>query len=403
MLSQPSSICIKLLFIVVGYMTIGIVTAKRPNYVTYLYNTLDSLLQNAAKEDKKDIYIIILLADFDDDWRRNVTNKIKKLYYDDVQEGTIQVLQSFSWMYPKLDNLAHHYSWHPESRVRWKAKQNIDFAFLWLYVYKENMTQFYLHLEDDVITVNYYIKFIKYFIQQQKERWVCLEFSKLGMIAKLYHTYDLESLAKFVTLFYEEQPADFTYLSFNPIMLQFRRRISDPTIFQHMGRNSSLPGKIMEIQDPHFSKDLLQKILKGDNPPATLETSISINSVYSPESAYKAGFGHFWSESKPRKGDYFRIKFESPQVVSRIIIASGMETHPTDIFYDAIVETSSTLNKANNCTDYELKGKFVNGTADISNLATIANKTSTYCIQIRVMKSNPFWVLIQEIDVFLLR
>jgi alpha-1,3-mannosylglycoprotein beta-1,4-N-acetylglucosaminyltransferase C len=223
------------------------------------------------------------------------------------------------------------------------------------------------------------------------------------MIAKLYHTYDLESLAKFVTLFYEEQPADFTYLSFNPIMLQFRRRISDPTIFQHMGRNSSLPGKIMEIQDPHFSKDLLQKILKGDNPPATLETSISINSVYSPESAYKAGFGHFWSESKPRKGDYFRIKFESPQVVSRIIIASGMKANPTDIFYDAIVETSSTLNKANNCTDYELKGKFINGTADISNLATIANKTSTYCIQIRVMKNNPFWVLIQEIDVFLLR
>jgi hypothetical protein len=79
-------------------------------------------------EDKKDIYIIILLADFDDDWRRNVTNKIKELYSDDVQEGTIQVLQSFSWMYPKLDNLTHHYSWHPESRVRWKAKQNIDFC-----------------------------------------------------------------------------------------------------------------------------------------------------------------------------------------------------------------------------------------------------------------------------------
>ena len=101
MWSQPFSICIKLLFIDVGYMTIGIVTAKRPNSVTYLYNTLYSLLQNAAKEDKKDIYIIILLADFDDDWRRNVTNKIKELYSDDVQKGTIQVLQSFSWMYPK--------------------------------------------------------------------------------------------------------------------------------------------------------------------------------------------------------------------------------------------------------------------------------------------------------------
>jgi alpha-1,3-mannosylglycoprotein beta-1,4-N-acetylglucosaminyltransferase C len=82
------------------------------------------------------------------------------------------------------------------------------------------------------------------------------------MIAKLYHTYDLESLAKIVTLFYEEQPADFTYLSFNPIMLQFRRLISDPTIFQHMGRNSSLPGKNENIQDPHFSKDIFHKILK---------------------------------------------------------------------------------------------------------------------------------------------
>jgi len=384
-------------------MTIGIVTAKRPNSVTYLYNTLDSLLQNAAKEEKKDIYIIILLADFDNDWRRNVTNKIKELYADDVQEGTIQVLQSFSWMYPKLDNLTHHYSWHPESRVRWKAKQNIDFAFLWLYVYKENMTQFYLHLEDDVITVNDYIKFIKYFIREQTERWICLEFSELGMIAKLYHTYDLESLAKIVTLFYEEQPADFTYLSFNPIMLQFRRRISNPTIFQHMGRNSSLPGKIMEIQDLRFRKDFHQKTLIGDNPPAKFETSISINSGYSPESAYKAGFGYFWSKSAPRMGDYFRIKFESPQVVSRIIIVSGTKANPTDIFYDAIVETSSTLNKANNCTDYELNGKFINGTADISNLATIANKMSTYCIQIRVMKNNRFWVLIHKIDVFLLR
>jgi hypothetical protein len=47
---------------------------------------------------------------------------------------------------------------HPESLVKWKAKQNIDFAFLWLYVYKENITQSYLHLEDDVITVNHFVK-----------------------------------------------------------------------------------------------------------------------------------------------------------------------------------------------------------------------------------------------------
>ena len=387
------------MLIVVGHMTIGIVTAKRPNYVTYLYNTLDSILQNAAKEEKTNIYIIILLADFDDDWRRNVTNKIKEKYFDDIQEGTIQVLQSYSWMYPKLYNLTHHYWGHPASLVKWKAKQNIDFAFLWLYVYKENMTQFYLHLEDDVTTVKGYIRYIKEFIKKQEDRWVCLEFSELGMIAKLYHTYDLESLAKIVTLFYEEQPADDTYLKFNHLMLQFGRIIRKPTLFQHNGVKSSLPGRIQLLQDRYSIKDLHQKTLMGDNPPAQFETNIAVNSGYPPESAYEAGFGHCWSNSSPRKGDYFRIKFESPQMISRIIIVSGLEKFPKDMFYHAVVETSSKLN----CTNYEYKGKFINGTADISNVTNKANKTSTYCIQIRVMENNPFWVLIQEIAVFLLR
>lgn len=318
-----------------------------------------------------------------------------------IPNGTILLLQSFNWIYPRLENLTHHYIGHSESRVKWKAKQNIDFAFLWLYVFKEKLSEYYLHLEDDVITIPNYIKIIYSFINLQKNRWTCLEFSELGMIAKLYHTQNLETLAKMVTLFYEEQPADYTYLNFNPQMLQFRRIIRKPTLFQHIGRNSSLPGKIMLVQDRFFMKESRKK-LKGDNPPATLETSLSINPGYPPESAYYEGFGHFWSESGPRKGDFFRIQFISPQNISRIVVVSGTNEFPTDILYHAVLETSYSLNKTNSCIDYKVIAHFTNGTVDISNVASMFNRQKLHCLQIRIVKPRPFWVLIKEIAVYLM-
>jgi hypothetical protein len=135
------------------------------------------------------------------------------------------------------------------------------------------------------------------------------------------------------------------------------------------------------------------KTLMGDNPPAQFETNIAVNSGYPPESAYEPGLGHYWSNSSPRKGDYFRIKFESPQMISRIIIVSGLEKFPKDMLYHAVVETSSKLN----CSDYEYKGKFINGTADISNVTNKANKTLTYCIQIRIVENNPWTVMLSVV------
>ncbi|CAC5381381.1 MGAT4C [Mytilus coruscus] len=245
------------------YLTIGMVTAKRPQNTVYLYNTLSSLITNANREDFREIYIVILLSDLDQEWRTNMTSAIVNKYPQEVKNGTIKIIGSFDWMYPSLTNLTHHRKWHSKSKAKWKAKQNIDFVLLWLYVYKTKLSEFYLHLEDDVITVGGYTKAMKTFINDQKGEWTCLEFSELGMIAKLYHTHDLEALAKMVALFYQEQPADNTYLHFNPQMLQFRRIIRKPTLFQHIGMTSSQWGHVQSIKDRFLWQMFKRNYRKG--------------------------------------------------------------------------------------------------------------------------------------------
>lgn len=383
------------------FLTIGFVTARRPNNTIYMFDTLNSLLSNSDESEHRELCIVILIAELDTEWKQNITNRIEQTYPDEIKNGTILIIQSFKWIYPKLDNLKHHYIGHSDLKVSWKAKQNIDFVLLWLYVYKKGLSKYYLHLEDDVITVQGYIQAMADFIENQSRRWTCLEFSQLGMIAKLYHTKDLESLAKIVALFYEEQPADFTYLSFNPLMLQFGRRVRKPTLFQHMGTTSSLKTKTVKAKDGYFIGNMT-KTYKGDNPPADITTTFSDKST-SPEVAYMAGFGIYWSSRSPEKDEYYKVHFKKPQKVRRIVVISGMDSHPNDILKNAVLEISHKLNQTKQCTDFEPLGSFKNGVIDINNLTQFSSSHGIHCFQIKLLRRQAAWVIIREIAVFLWR
>lgn len=373
-----------------GYMTIGFVTAKRPKNILYMFDTLNSLMTNADESDKTGIVILILIAETDEKWKTDIITRINKTYPYAVADGTIQIIQTFNWIYPKLNNLEHHYDGHSKLRVSWKAKQNIDFALLWLYAYKKNMSSFYLHLEDDVITVKGYIKIMRAFIEHQKRRWVCLEFSELGMIAKLYHISDLQSLSTIVTLFYEEQPADVTYLSFNSLMLQFGRIVHKPTLFQHMGLKSTLTEKLEKLKDSLFIGNF-SKPLIGNNPPADVVTTMA-GEGSSPQLAYGSSYGFFWSGRYPRQNEYFRVKFKSPQSVRRIVIVSGSIKYPKDKIENAALEVSQSLT----CTNFRTVGYFQNGVFDYE-----FNLSSIHCFQIKLLSRHTSWILIQEVAVFL--
>lgn len=385
------------------FMTIGIPTVQR-QHSNYFMETLDSLLNCTSQQNIREIFVVIFLADFNQTWRYEMFNKIVRRYTNLVHDGTIQVIEAPRAFYPPLDNLLHTYN-DSASKRKWRSKQNIDYSFLWLY--SQNLSKFYMQMEDDIFTIPGYIDIIKHFIAEQKSDWTCLEFSELGFIGKVYHSKYLERLAKVVLLFYEEQPVDYIFLYFNILNLQHRRIIRRPTIFQHVGFYSSLAGKIQPLKDNYF--DVIKKTLNGDNPPAKLFTTLKTSPDFPLEISYSHEDGYFWSHSPPSAHDTIHILFNEPQFLEKVIILSGSEQHPTDKFEDAQLSACLSvriLDKNNiECFNVVKLGNSINGKIVAENLQTKTNMNNfkVTCLKVSFSKSQQWWLIVREIAVFVRR
>ncbi len=82
-----------------------------------------------------------------------------------------------------------------------------------------------------------------------------------------------------------------------------------PSLFQHIGVRSSLPGKVQKLRERDFGKPLLH-IAHTDNPSAEIETSLTVYQSYGLGPAY-AGRGFFWALT-PKIDDVIRFKFKQP-------------------------------------------------------------------------------------------
>ena len=106
-------------------------------------------------------------------------------------------------------------------RVRWRAKQSLDFTFLMTYA-KDRGT-YYVQLEDDVITKNGFVSTMKNFalektaenkawwVQQSKIVFInifrlIIDFCALGFIGKMFKTVDLPLISQFILMFYKDKP-----------------------------------------------------------------------------------------------------------------------------------------------------------------------------------------------------
>ena len=112
-------------------------------------------------------------------------------------------------------------------RVRWRAKQSLDFTFLMMCA-KERGT-YYVQLEDDVISKNGFISTMKTFAAEKTaadKSWLVLtqskrengkigfvkifrfiiDFCALGFIGKMFKTVDLPFISQFLLMFYKNKP-----------------------------------------------------------------------------------------------------------------------------------------------------------------------------------------------------
>ncbi|NWH99102.1 MGT4B acetylglucosaminyltransferase, partial [Tichodroma muraria] len=182
-------------------------------------------------------------------------------------------------------------------------------------------------LEDDIIAKPDFIESIQSFAAQQSQDWMVLEFSQLGFIGKLFKSEDLPLIVEFFLMFYKDKPIDWlidhllwvkvcnpekdaTHCEKEKSKLRIRAK---PSLFQHMGIYSSLAGKIQNLKDNDFGKNLLHKA--HNNPPAEVDTSLRIYQQYTLEKVYK-GQDWFWA-SAPVAGDYIRFTFLNPLKIEK--------------------------------------------------------------------------------------
>ncbi|XP_023932470.1 alpha-1,3-mannosyl-glycoprotein 4-beta-N-acetylglucosaminyltransferase C-like [Lingula anatina] len=243
-----------------GFLTIGIPSVKRPMGAVYLLQTITYIINRTSPSEQENIVLLVFLANFDTKYNENVLKILSAKFDDYIKSGFILVLQVPENNYPPLENLKRNYNDSPE-KVKWRSKQNVDYAFMFLY--GKNISEYYIQIEDDVIPALGFFKDIRDFIlANDKEPWVCLEFSVLGFIGKLFKSKDLEKLARFLLLFYDEQPCDWLILHFLMSMTQKEHIYHKQSLFQHLGEWSSSEEK--SRKGPKIFLDIYFKDVKNN-------------------------------------------------------------------------------------------------------------------------------------------
>ncbi|XP_022102860.1 alpha-1,3-mannosyl-glycoprotein 4-beta-N-acetylglucosaminyltransferase C-like [Acanthaster planci] len=219
-----------------GFLTIGITNVKRKN-TSYLKRTLESLISNANEAERSKLRIVVFACDLEEKARQEARDIVSKSFPEHVQSGLLQLIEAPKSFYPPLENLKQTFN-DPNVRVKWRSKENIDNVFL--FAYSVNMSDYYMLLDDDLITFSGYFQRIYNFVaKHQKNHWILLDISERGT-GKLFRNNDLLPLARFLVQFYQEQPVDLLLHSMMRLTNQNNHFVVEPPLFKHIGVVSSL-------------------------------------------------------------------------------------------------------------------------------------------------------------------
>ena len=357
-------------YFIVEFLTIGISSITRPSRQNYLLKTIKRLISNLSVEDGKDVYMVIFMADFDETLKYAALTELSNGFKKHVDQGLLHLIFAPRGFYPPLSNMKTKFG-DSQQRIAWRSKLVIDFAFLMCYC--KDLSRYYLHLEDDLVpTPSFYPK-LKNFITSQKKPWLILDAALMGHTAKIYHSSDLENVATYLHLMYNEMPVDRLVSTWRRIKSDGNFMSPPASFFQHIGDNSSF----IENKDSFKSKetffDEYDHKYKGLNPPATI--SSSMHNSYDgakPEYAYNKGSGYFWVR-EVKKGDFIVIEFSSVTTVRAVFVDTGSNFAPTDQLKSGVLQASfqgdgneTQVNDSSNCRHFETIGDFKNGRVKVS-------------------------------------
>lgn len=397
-------------------IVLGIPTVKRDKQ-SYLLSTLDNLLVNMDDEEQNDTMIVVFVGETDLDYVRDIAKQIQLRFPEYCDNGLIEVISPPSSYYPNMDKLRITLN-DPIERVKWRSKQNLDFAFLM--AYSQIKATFYVQLEDDILAKRGYITIMKQFAvaktaKQEQDPWFVLDFCQLGFIGKMFKSAELPWLITFFQMFYNDKPVDWLlehliytkvcnwekdmkHCKYEKAKLWLHYK---PSLFQHIGMTSSLKGKVQKLKDRQFGK-IPAFYPHKNNPLAQVRTQITPYKIHTLNKAY-SGDSFFWG-LLPQAGDYLEFIFNQPTVIRKYLFRSGNHEHPSDKFYNTTVEVlpdqlneeSVVWQQYNTTTDgYLIVGSFNGfGVAE----GAIDNRIGKLReLRLHVHSESENWVILSEI------
>ena len=382
-----------------GFLTIGISSITRPSGQNYLLKTVKRLVEGLSEEEKKEVFMVILLADFDEAHKHTALMEPSDGFNKYVDQGLFHVIYAPLEYYPPLSNLKTKFG-DSQQRTYWRSKQVVDFGFLMCYC--KDLSQYYLHLEDDLIPSPSFYPKLKDFISQ-KNHLPILDVAFSGYTAKVFHSSDLESIATYFYLLYNENPVDWLRHHWRQVKEDDNFVLPPASLFQHVGDNSSF----IENDDSYKSKeeffDEFDHKYKGLNPSAIVSSSMQYSyDETKPEHAYNKGNGYFWAMFVKRD-DFITIKFTAATTVREVFVDTGSYVATQDLLKSGVLQ-ASFLNNSNkmetndptNCKDFETVGDFKDGRVKVS----LDGSRKLFCLRILVTKDQDEWLFVREIDVW---
>lgn len=364
------------------------------------------MINHTSDLEKKDVYVVILLADLQEPTKSTMRRELFKTFDKYIEQGFLTVIEAYPEYYPDLNNIKEKYGDSVQRRA-WRSKENLDNSFLMCYC--KNFSHYYIHLEDDVKSSPSFVSKLRDFITSQTDTdWPSLNVAVRGSVAKVYYSHDLENIASYFYLMYDEMPIDWlmnqwTKIKFPNVVYRYNKEPFLASLFEHIGVQSSLAEKGLHNSndlEPFF--DQYDQKYKGLNPPATVNSSLA-SYQGAPQDAYDKGSGYFWSRYS-QKNDYVLIKFNAATAVQKVFVDTGSYRAPQHLLHFGVLQASFRSAEDNetqtsgkdSCGKFEIIGFFNRGQAK----ASLDKSRKVTCLKILVERDQRQWIFLREIDIW---
>ncbi|XP_046849453.1 alpha-1,3-mannosyl-glycoprotein 4-beta-N-acetylglucosaminyltransferase C-like [Xenia sp. Carnegie-2017] len=375
------------------FLSVGIPSISRKRK-SYLETSLTSIIEAIANRKQNNITIVVFLADRYRSVKEQQLKKLINKFGNQISSGMLQIIEAPDEYYAPLHNL-HRSLGDKMNRVLWRSKQALDYVYLMCFC--SYISDYYLQLEDDVTASPRFLSKIEDFIHSQKTSWISLNVALLGYIGKLYPRKEVQNLASYLKLFYDEMPVDWL----EPRWKDYRGQ--DPattpviaaSLFQHIGRVSSFQYK--EWQRPNTLKekifDRFDHKYAGLNPPAIISTDLTPISGQ-PSDAYNKGIGFFHAHFASAGNKMYMILLKRETKLARVAVETGANFSRRDVIVTASLEISNVVGPMSRCEDYQKVGEFHFGRVDVP-----LNGVKVRCIRINIIYQG-LWIYLREINVW---